>query len=210
MSLRELLSTIWKRRVIVIVVLVFCLGISAVYAFSQPRKNYESGATIAFLPDPKRQEVSPPESLSTLLNTYAVVAQSEVTIEAAEGLLGQPLPGTVSATPGSDSSILGISSEAASGEEAAETVRAVTKALMTTIKRNGVVIPTVINPAFVSEEPIESRSPKLIIAIAAVLGLIAGVLLALLVENLTGAATVAPPPAQPDRHDGARATSPPA
>jgi capsular polysaccharide biosynthesis protein len=202
MSLRDLMSIIWKRRIIVVVVLVFCLGISAVFAFSQPRKNYESGATIAFLPDPKRQEVSSPESLSTLLNTYAVVAQSETTIEAAEGFLGGPLPGTVSATPGSDSSILGISSEAANGEEAAETVRAVTKSLMKTIRSNGVVIPTVINPAFVSEEPIESRSPKLIIAVAAVLGLIAGVLLALLIENLTGAATVAPPPAKPDGTTG--------
>jgi len=198
MSLRDLLATIWKRRIVVVLVLVSCVAISAVYAFSQPRKSYGSGATIAFLPDPKHEQTAPPESLSTLLTTYAVVAQSATNLEAAEQILGHPLAGTVSATPGSDSWILGINSEASSGEEAAETVRAVTEALIATIRSNGVLVPSVVNPAFASSEPIESRSPKLVIAVAAMIGLIAGVLFALLLENLSGAAESPPVPTRPD------------
>jgi capsular polysaccharide biosynthesis protein len=186
MSLRDLLTVIWRRRYVVALVLIFCVGISAVYAFSRPAKNYGASATIAFLPDAKH-EPSPPESLALLLNTYAVVAESKTNIEAAEESLGHPLAGSVSATPGTDSSILSISSEARNAEVAAETANAVSKSLLATIRQNGVVVPTVINPPVASTAPLESRSPKLVIGVAVVVGLVAGVLLALLLENLAGA-----------------------
>jgi capsular polysaccharide biosynthesis protein len=193
MSLRDLLTAIWRRRLVIALVLIFCVGISAVYAFSRPAENYGASATIAFLPDAKH-EPSAPESLALLLNTYAVVAESKKNLESAEEALGHPLVGNVSASPGTDSSILAISSEARSGEVAAETAKAVSKSLLAIIRQNGVVTPTVINPPVASTAPLESRSPKLVIGVAIVVGLVAGVLLALLLENLAGAPRGGDPP----------------
>lgn len=186
MTLRNLLAVVWKRRIVVVLVLVFCVGGGALFAFSKPQKNYESSATIAFLPNPRRPEILPSEAVSVLLSTYGVVAESEKTLAAAGAILGHPVQGSVTATTASDGWVLGISSEAARPEAAAETVRAVIKALIRTIPRNGIVIPNIINSPAVSSAPIESRSPGLIISVAAVLGLIAGFLFALLLENLAG------------------------
>lgn len=186
MNLREILSTIWRRKLIVVLALVFCLVGAGLYAFSQPTKQYASSSTIAFLPSEKDHTVEPPESVASLLTTYAVVAESQKTAAAAERVLGHPLTGSVIATPASGSWVLAISSEAGSPEAAAETAQAVTKALTESIRDDGVVQPTVVNQPVASSLPVESRSPALIIAVAAVVGLIGGVLLALLVENLAG------------------------
>ena len=79
MRLNEILSVVWKRKLVVVLVLACCVVGAGLYAFSQPKKDYASGATIAFLPDPETKTVTSPESLSSLLSTYAVVAQSEQT-----------------------------------------------------------------------------------------------------------------------------------
>jgi capsular polysaccharide biosynthesis protein len=201
MKLRDLLSTIWERRLVVVLVLVFCVVGAGLFAFSQPKKNYASSSTIAFLPDPADHTVAPPESLSSLLSTYAVVAQSGQTISAAENILGHPLTGSVVATTASDSWVLAISSEASTAAAAAETAKAVTQALTETIRGNGVVEPNVVNKPVASSAPIESRSPTLIIMVAAVIGLVGGVLLALLIENLGGLPEgTAPAPAQRPEH----------
>jgi capsular polysaccharide biosynthesis protein len=185
MKLKEILSVIWKRKLIVILVLVCCVAAAAAYAFSQPKKDFASSATIAFLPNPETKTVVSPESLSSLLSTYAVVAESERTLKSAEAILGHPLPGSVVASVAGGSLVLGITSQAPTGEGAAETAQAATKALIKSISGNGVFQPNVVNRPIVEAEPVESRSKKLVIAVAAIVGLIGGVLLALLIENLT-------------------------
>jgi uncharacterized protein involved in exopolysaccharide biosynthesis len=187
MSLNEILSAVWKRWFVVVLVLACCVGAAALYAFSQPKKDYASSATIAFLPDPETKTVTSPESLSSLLSTYAVVAQSERTLLAAEEILGHPLPGNVIANVAGGSLVMAISSEAPTAEGAAETAGAATKALINSISSNGVFKPNVVNRPLASSAPLESRSPKLVIAVAVVVGLIGGVLIALLIENLAGA-----------------------
>ena len=186
MKLQEILSIIWKRWLVVVLVLVFCVGGAALYATSQPKKSYASSSTIAFLPDPNTRTVVSPESLSSLLSTYAVVAQSERTITAAEHILGHPLTGSVIAQTASGSLVLAITSEAPTATGAAETAKAATQALIDSIHGNGIFQPNVVNRPVASSAPVESRSPKLIIAVAAVVGLVGGVLLALLIENLGG------------------------
>jgi uncharacterized protein involved in exopolysaccharide biosynthesis len=202
MSLKEILSVIWRRWLVVVLVLAFCVAGAALYAFSQPKKDFASGATIAFLPNPETKTVVSPESLSSLLSTYAVVAESERTRQAAERIVGHPLPGSVIASVAGGSLVLGISSEAPTAEGAAETARAATKALIEAISGNGVFKPNVVNRPVVSSAPIESRSKKLIIAVAVVVGLIGGVLLVLLIENLGGASegSAPPPPTGPEAY----------
>jgi capsular polysaccharide biosynthesis protein len=199
-ELWEIFSAVRKRWLVVALVLVFCVGGASLYAFSQPRKSYASSSTIAFLPDEKNHQAAPPESLSSLLTTYAVVAESERTITAAEGILGRPLPGSVTAAVGSGSLILAITSEAPTAAGAAETANAATQALTESIRGNGFFAPNVVNHPVASSIPVESRSPKLVIAVAAVIGLIAGVLLALLIENLAGlpGGTTPAPPVAPE------------
>jgi uncharacterized protein involved in exopolysaccharide biosynthesis len=199
MRLNEILSVVWKRKLVVALVLACCVVGAGLYAFSQPKKVYASGATIAFLPDPETKTVTSPESLSSLLSTYAVVAQSEQTLKAAEEILGHPLPGNVIADVAGGSLVLGVSSEAPTAEGAAETARAATKALIKSISGNGLFKPTVVNRPVASGAPAESRSKKLVIAVAVVVGLIGGVLLALLIENLSGASegNAPSPPAEP-------------
>ncbi len=184
MKLRDLLSTIWKRRLVVALVLAFCLFGGGLYAFSKPSQTYASSATIVFLPNSKSQTVAPVESVESLLTTYAVVAESEKTVAAAEQILGHSLPGNIVATTGAGSWVLAITSEARTAAAAAETARAATKALTESIRDNGLIQPDVVNQPVVSSIPLETRSPAMIIAIAAVVGLVGGILLALLVDNL--------------------------
>jgi capsular polysaccharide biosynthesis protein len=185
MKLREIITTVWERKLVVVLVLVFCLVGAGLYAFSKPTKDYASSSTIAFLPSQKDHTVEPPESVASLLTTYAVIAESQKTTEAAERTLGHSLTGSVVATPAADSWVLAITSEASSGEAAAETASAVTAVLTESIRGDGIVQPTVVNQPVASSVPVESRSPALIVAVAAVVGLIGGVLLALLIENLS-------------------------
>jgi capsular polysaccharide biosynthesis protein len=192
MRLRELLWTIWERKLVVGLVLVFCLVGATLYAISKPEKEYASSATIVFLPDPGRQTVTPSDNLSSLLSTYAVIAQSEKTLEGARAVLGHPVEGTLTATTATDSWVLALNSEASTPRAAQETVHAVTVVLTHEIRHNGIVQPRVVNPPFASSAPITSRSPVLIIAVAAVIGLIAGILFALLLENLAGAPRLQP------------------
>ncbi|MGH2937678.1 MAG: Wzz/FepE/Etk N-terminal domain-containing protein [Solirubrobacterales bacterium] len=197
MSLKEILSVVWKRRLVVVLVLVLCVVGAGLYAISQPKKDYASYSTIAFLPDPETKTVTSPESLSSLLSTYAVVAQSERTLDAAEKILGHPLSGNVIANVAGGSLVMGITSEAPTADGAAETASAATKALIKAISGNGVFKPNVVNRPLAASAPMESRSTKLVIAVAVVVGLIGGVLLALLIENLGGAAesnAPTPPP----------------
>jgi capsular polysaccharide biosynthesis protein len=182
MQLRDLLSIIWKRRVVVGLVFVFCVGAAAAYAYSRP-KRYESAATIAFMPVTHRGQFIPSESLSELLSTYAVIAQSDQNLTAASAILGHTLTGSVSTSTSAGSWILEIISEDTSPLGAAETARAATEALINYIHGNGAVMPTIVNPPVASNTPLPP-GPRLIVSVAAVLGLIAGVLLALLLENL--------------------------
>jgi capsular polysaccharide biosynthesis protein len=186
MQPRDLLNIIWRRRIVVGLVFVLCVGAAAAYAYSQP-KRYEAAATITFMPNPHQGQFIPSENLSALLSTYAVIAGSDQNLTAASAILGHHLTGSVSTSTAAGSWVLEIFSEDASPRGAAETVRAATQALVNYIHSNGVVIPTIVNPPAASNVPSQPR-PGLTISVAVVIGLIAGVLLALLLENLRSAA----------------------
>jgi uncharacterized protein involved in exopolysaccharide biosynthesis len=184
MQLQDMLKIIWKRRIVVGLVFVLCVGAAAAYAYSQP-KRYESAATITFMPNPHQGQGQfiPSENLSALLSTYAVITRSDQNLTAASKILGHPLTGSVSTSTAAGSWVLEIISEDSTPRGAAETAQAATQALLNSIRTNNVVIPTVVNPPVASNIPFAPR-PGLTISVAVVIGLIAGVLLALLVENL--------------------------
>ncbi|HXA53409.1 MAG TPA: polysaccharide biosynthesis tyrosine autokinase [Solirubrobacteraceae bacterium] len=183
MQFRDFLSILWRRRLVVAVVFAVCVVAAAAYAYSKP-KRYESTATIAFTPNPsKGQAFLPSENLSALLSTYAEVAKSSETRKAAEALLGRPVPGSLSTSTGAGSGILQISDTDTSPTGAAEGASAISRAFVRSIEGNGLLVPTIVDPPVASFTPLQPR-PPLIISLAAVLGLIAGVLLALVLDNL--------------------------
>jgi capsular exopolysaccharide synthesis family protein len=179
----EFLALIWKRRLTVAAVFLGCMLAAAAFAFTAS-KRYESTATVAFTPDPKNgQNTIPSDNLAALLSTYAAVAKSHENLAAAEKLLGHPLPGTVSTQTGANAGILEIVGRAGDPEGAAVTARSAAQAFVTSLNGNGLLIPTIVNPAVAADTPLQPR-PPLILSVAALLGAIAGVLLSLVLERL--------------------------
>jgi capsular polysaccharide biosynthesis protein len=191
MTLREAFKVIWRWRIVIVIVIAASIGSGIVYVRSQP-KTYESAATIAFTPATRQGQFVPPESLSSLLGTYAVIARSSQTLVAASKILGRPLPGSVEASATVGSWILEISSEAASPQAAAETVGATTQAFIRSIHGNEFVSPTIINPPVAVDVPTRPRS-SLIIAVASVAGILAALLLAFLIDSVRAPAIATVP-----------------
>jgi uncharacterized protein involved in exopolysaccharide biosynthesis len=181
-QLRDVLAAIWRRRLVAAAVFVICLVVAVGYAYSQP-KRYESEATIAFMPTTHQGQFANAESISELLATYAVIAQSEQNLDAAAELLGHPLTGSVGTSTAAGSWVLGVISEAPTPDDAAETAKAASDALVTEVRSSKAVVPTIITQPSASSVPVQPR-PKLILLVAVVLGLIASVLISLLVDNL--------------------------
>ena len=187
MQFSDFLAILRRRRIVVVVVFALCVLAASAYAFSRP-KRYESTATIAFAPNPaKGQDFLAPENLSALLATYAELAKSRQNRLAAGAYLGHPVSGTVSTSSGSSGGILQISGTDTSPRQAVETASVITRAFVHDIEDNGVLVPSVINPPTESFTPLQPR-PPLIISVAALLGLIAGVLYAFVLDRFRGTA----------------------
>jgi capsular exopolysaccharide synthesis family protein len=179
---RDFLALVWKRRLVVLIVFVVAVAAASAYAFSQP-KQYKATATIIFTPDPKQgQDFIPTDNLSALLATYAELAKSDRNKATARQILGRPLPGKIGTATVGGSGVLEISGTDTSPTGASDTARAAAQALMQNTANNGVLLSSLANPPVPPTSPEQPR-PKLIISMAGVLGLIAGVLLALALES---------------------------
>jgi len=164
--------------------LVFALTtvLGAAFALSQP-KQYESAATIAFTPDLEKDPAFvPTDTLDALVQTYAQTAKSRSIRVRAERALGRSLPGTVDTETQEGAGILRVVGKDTDPAGAAVTARVVANTFLDSIKENRLLIARVVDPALPHASPVQPR-PPLIIAVSAVLGLIAGLLLALALEQ---------------------------
>jgi LPS O-antigen subunit length determinant protein (WzzB/FepE family) len=92
-DLTRLLSVAWKRRWVLLTVIVAAGIASALFALSRP-KQYESTAVLALTPNlTSKAGVLAADNLAALMRTYAVTAKASVTRARAESLLGKRLPG---------------------------------------------------------------------------------------------------------------------
>jgi len=183
MELNELLRVVWKRRWLMVAVLLLSVGLSAVLAFTKP-PTYEATATLALTPDVRRgQGFVASDSISALLGTYAETAKAEVNLRRAGRVLGRPLPGEVDTSTESGTGILRIIGKADTAEDAAVTARAAAEAFTSSIAGNQLVVATLVDPAEPPDTPVQPR-PPLIIATAFLLGLLGSVLLVFAVERL--------------------------
>jgi receptor protein-tyrosine kinase len=182
MELRDLLALVWKRRWVAIGVLVMTLLASLPGILSRPTE-YESTAVLALTPDVQEgQGLVASDSLSALLSTYAETAKSSVNLARAEQVLGHKLTADIDTSTEGGTGILRITARATNPREAAAAASATTKAFQDSIAGNKLVVATLVDPASPNFSPIQPR-PPLLIGVAAVLGLFAGCLLALALEQ---------------------------
>jgi succinoglycan biosynthesis transport protein ExoP len=181
MEVRELLAILWKRRLIVLGMLVLVAGLSALFAITRPAR-YEATSTIAMTPKLEEGTFVSPDMLDALLGTYAQTAKSSVTLRRAALQLGRPLPGSVDTSTEAGTGILRIISQADDPAGAAVTARAVSTAFIDSIAEGNPLEPQVVDPAVPPRDPIQPR-PPLIIGVGIILGLIAGALLAFTIEQ---------------------------
>jgi capsular polysaccharide biosynthesis protein len=178
-ELTDLFRIIWKRRWVVLVVLVATVALGVVFV-SRSAKLYESTATLALTPNAAKGPANslPPSAVASLVQTYAVTAKSASIVRVAEATLGYPLPGTLITSPRLETGILDISDRARSPHSASAAATAVATAFTESLKGNTLVEVQIVNPAVADGTPVQPRT-SLVIAIAIILGLIAGCMLAL-------------------------------
>jgi len=183
MQFGELLQIFWRQRWVVLITLVVCVVVAVGYAKTRT-KTYRSTATIAFTPNAaKGTPFLAQEALLPLLDTYAEIAKSKEIEQAAAELLGHRVHGSIETATGATSAVMQISDTDTSPREAAQGARAVTEALIRYIGDGAVVTPSIVNPPVPSFTP-TGPSSSVIISLAAVVGLLAGLFLALVWDRL--------------------------
>lgn len=181
MDLRELLAVAWKRRFIVALVFVLSGGLGTAFAIARTQM-YESTVTIAMTPAPGQGFV-PTDYLSAVLGTYAETAESGRVRQLAEREPGVSLPGTVESTAERNTGILRIYGRADTPEGARLTADATARAFLQTIAGDELLVANIVDPALVPTVAVQPR-PPLIIGTSLLVGLGAGILLALVVDRM--------------------------
>jgi capsular exopolysaccharide synthesis family protein len=178
----DVVAVMWRRRWLVALMVLVSVGLSAAFAFSQP-KRYESTATLALTPDVQRgQGFVASDNLAALLGTYAATARGTVNLQRAASILGRSLPGTVKTHTKSGTGILKITGRSSTPKGAADTARATADAFRTSIRGNRLLVADLVDPAVPPTKPVQPR-PALIMGVAGLIGLLAGALLAFAAER---------------------------
>ena len=183
MQLAELLAIIKKRRFGVVFVVMLTVGFAAAIALVTPPR-YEATATLAITPKSnENQALIGAGDLSALLSTYAETAKSRVNRARAQQILGRPLPGEVDTSTVGGTGILRITGNAATPQDAADTANAAAQGFQQSLEDNPLFVVSVINPPEPPTSAVQPR-PPLIVAVGILLGLLAGVSYALVMERV--------------------------
>lgn len=181
MDFRELLSVVWRRRLLVVLVVLLCAGSGAYFALTK-QPTYESRVTIAITPDIARQGFIASDNLSALLGTYAETVKSQTVRDKAEQEIGGPLKAEITSTTEQGTGILRIFARSSSPEAAARAAGAVAHGFVGTLADDTFITSDVVDPADVPTDPVQPR-PPLIIGTSILVGFGAAVLLALLLDR---------------------------
>ncbi len=183
-TLRELGRLLRRRASTVLIVFVVALGVGVVLAATHT-KRYQAQAKVVLTPVLGKNLTFIPaqESLQALINAYAETARSAATVAATRQLLGRPLGGTATSfTQAGDDSIT-LAVQSTSAQIAYRDALALLQVFQGTMRGNTFFTVSVISPPSLPTQPIQPRAP-LIVGSAAVLGLVLGVLFALLIDYL--------------------------
>lgn len=186
MDFRELLDTLWRRKLTIAVVLALCLGV-AVAALQFVTPEYESRSTLVIQPV-NEDDLSFFYALNSIVPIYANAAQTSSAWGTAQRRLDGRQPAAVSVETFRDTPIFRIKARDPDKELARDTAQAFTDALLQQVRSGRVGIPSLrisqIDRPQLAREPVYPRT-GLTIAVAALLGISFGIGLALLRETLT-------------------------
>jgi uncharacterized protein involved in exopolysaccharide biosynthesis len=181
-TLRELGRLLRRRASTLLIVFVVTLGVGVALAATHT-KRYQAQAKVVLTPVLGKNLTFIPaqESLQALINAYAETARSATTVAATRQLLGRPLGGTATSftQAGDDSVTLAVQSTSAL--LAYRDTLALLQVFQSSMRGNTFFTVSVISPPSLPTQPIQPRAP-LIVGSAAVLGLVLGLLFALLVD----------------------------
>lgn len=182
MEIRDLVAIAWKRRWLVLLIVVLAAASSTAFALTRT-PEYESTATLAVTAD--ADELQTPiaeDALSALLGTYAQTAQSGSNLEAAEEVLGRPISSAaITTSTEAGTGILRISARDSDPEEAARVATAVTTAFERSVGDNPILVTDVVGEPGPALTPVQPR-PPLIIAVGTLMGIALAIVVAVALE----------------------------
>jgi uncharacterized protein involved in exopolysaccharide biosynthesis len=196
-TLREIGRLLRRRYLTLLLVFAVTLGVGVALAATHT-KHYQAQAKVVLTPVLGKNLTFIPaqESLQALINAYAETARSAATIAATRQLLGRPLEGAATSfTQAGDDSIT-LAVESTSAQDAFQDTLALLQVFQTSMRGNTFFTVSVISPPSLPTQPVQPR-PPLIIGSAAVLGLVLGLLCALLVDYIRREPEATAPPAPP-------------
>ncbi|HEX6020898.1 MAG TPA: polysaccharide biosynthesis tyrosine autokinase [Solirubrobacter sp.] len=183
MQLAELLTILKKRRFGVMFVVMLTVAFAAAIALITPPR-YEATATLTITPkSADNQALIGAGDVAALLSTYAETAESRVNRARAQQILGRPLPGEVDTSTVGGTGILRITGNAATPQDAADTANAAAQGFMQSLDSNPLIVVSLINPPEPPTAAVQPR-PPLIVAVGILLGLLAGISYALVMERV--------------------------
>lgn len=194
-TLRDIGGVLRRRAPTVLLVLLVTLGVGVALAVTR-EKRYQSQAKVVLTPVLGKNLTFIPaqESLQALINAYAETARSAATVAAARRQLGRFLEGTVTTfTQAGDDSIT-LAATAKSPAIAQADATALLAVFLASMRGNTFFTVNLISPPSLPTQPIQPR-PPLIIGSAAILGLVLGMLFALLVDYVRREPSVPAPAA---------------
>jgi uncharacterized protein involved in exopolysaccharide biosynthesis len=181
-TLRDIGGVLRRRAPTLVLVLLVTLGLGVALAASR-EKLYQSQAKVVLTPVLGKNLTFIPaqESLQALINAYAETARSSATVAAARRQLGRYLEGTATTfTQAGDDSIT-VAATAKSPQIARADTTALLQVFLTSMQGNTFFTVSLISPPSLPTQPVPPR-PPLIIGSAAILGLVLGILAALLMD----------------------------
>ena len=181
-DLSDLAAAIWRRRWLVVAVVVCTTALAAGFALLRTSR-YESSAVLAITPSTAATGgLLSSNDLNTLMGTYAQTAKSSAIRDRAAEALGRPLGAEIDTSVRSGTGILRITASATDPVVAADAARAVADAFAESLEANGSINASTIEPSRPATSPANPRV-GLVVALGAGLGLFGGVVLALVVDR---------------------------
>jgi receptor protein-tyrosine kinase len=186
MDFRELVETLWRRKLTVAAILALSIGV-AIVSLQLVTPEYESRSTVVLQP---RNEVdfSFFYALNSIVPIYANAAQTSTSYVLAQEKLGGRQPAAVSVETFRDTPIIRIKARDPDKVLARDSAQAFTDALLEQVRAGRIGVPSLrlsqIDRPQLARAAVYPRT-RLTIAVATLIGLAFGIGLALLREALT-------------------------
>lgn len=185
MDFKEFVDTLWRRKLVVVSVLLLSLGV-ALAALQLATPQYESRSTLVLRPE-TAEDFSFFYALNSIIPIYASAATSGTTYERAEQELGEPVA-NITVETYRDTPIIRVRARDPDPEHARDSAQAITSALLDQIRDGEVGIPSLqirqIDRPQAASDPVYPRT-ELTLAVAMLLGIAFGIAAALLRESLS-------------------------